>query len=985
MVESRPFRFVAAFLVTMVATACGSRGPMDASTDARADAAWPCPPDWVRYERGGCGPAILLCVPDGGAAPHACDGVDLSRPHVTALPDGGTTTRFYRLPDGGIGGSWPADDWVPTGVPAEGWAPDSGIPSCPTGWQRTSDDTCEPALRTTCPVGSDPLPAGECTPTATSDCPTTEFADVTAESIGARVGRVRAGADPSGADGSTARPFPSVGAAVTAVGDGGWVLIGQGIFDETISVTGMVHIVGRCAAQVTLAGAPDTSTVGSPTIAARGAAARLDLRGVQVRGGGFGVSASGGAHVSLRNVSVDHATQYGVNVDGSGTEATLEGSRVASTRAVSVSGGMGVVVLAGARATVRRTAFVANGFAGLAARGTGSRLVVSDAVVRGTLPSVDGMNGFGLTSQQGALVAATTVLLEDNRAAGVFSSSGARIDISDSVVRGTRPRRDESGGYGLQSQDGGTLVATRVLVAENQSAAAYATSARSVLEVHDCVLRGTRARRDGTGGSALSSQFGASIVASGTLLVNNRDVGALAFGAAARLDLIASVVRDTAPRTDASAGYGLLSQDGATLTAAGVLVVDNTEAGVAAEGNGSRVELRDCIVRRTHARADGTGGFGLVSHQGATLTATRMVIADNHSAGVYAATAGATLELSDSVVRGTTVGGDHTTGEGITSQQGATLVATRVLVSENASAGALAIDGGSRIEIRESVVRRTRENANGRSGYGLTSQGGAMLLASAVLVADNHAVGAYVASGDSRLELHHSEVRNTLSSADGTGGYGILVHERATLTANGVLLRENREIAIWGSASESRLDDIFVTRVGPGLRGGLGAGVVATDGARLVGARISVIDVGGFAVASVPRIDGSLASQTALTDLFIVAVRPSNVNFRRFDASRVAYGLFAGRECALDATHAVIDTGAWGFFRSLGTLTLRDAVITRQDHASGATNGTSATAPLTLDNVVRTGNATDDVLHDVDLVEIDLPPAPQACLRPPCM
>ena len=77
-------------------------------------------------------------------------------------------------------------------------------------------------------------------------------------------------------------------------------------------------------------------------------------------------------------------------------------------------------------------------------------------------------------------------------------------------------------------------------------------------------------------------------------------------------------------------------------------------------------------------------------------------------------------------------------------------------------------------------------------------------------------------------------------------------------------------------------------------------------------------------------------------------------------------------------------TGAWGLFRSLGTLGLHSAVVTRQSHAAGASNGMADGAALVLEGVVRVDNTDDAILRDVDLVEIDLPPPPAPCLAPPC-
>ena len=208
------------WVCALVALVVGCGEPAPAAPDATVGD-WRCPATWVRHARGGCGPAVLLCVPDGGAGLGACEGVDLSRPPVVDDGDGGVATGFWRAPDGAIRGAWkepgepggpPARDWHPPAldgleerVPAADWVPDAGIPSCPAGWARTSDGVCDPRLPTDCPEGSGPLPGGQCTRTALRDCPTGEWPDPGAEAVGAPVLRVREGADDARADGSAAR------------------------------------------------------------------------------------------------------------------------------------------------------------------------------------------------------------------------------------------------------------------------------------------------------------------------------------------------------------------------------------------------------------------------------------------------------------------------------------------------------------------------------------------------------------------------------------------------------------------------------------------------------------------------------------------------------------------------------------------------------------------------------------------------------------
>ena len=868
-VDVRPHCFVAALFAISAGVACGSRGTSDAAADVRADAAWPCPAEWVRYDRGGCGPAILLCTPGGGAALHACDDVDISRPHDIALPDGGATTSFYRLPDGGIGGPWPSDDWVP----------DAGIPSCAAGWRRMADGTCDPALRLDCAAGSDPLPAGECTPTSERDCPTSEYADVSAETIGATVVRVRAGADPSGADGSEARPLTTIAQGVAAAGPDGWVLIAPGSFAETLVFVRGVHLVGQCAAHVTLLGEPMGGGIGLPTVAARGGAARLDLRGMTLRGGGRGIDASGGARVTMRAVTIDGATEHAVLVSGAGTQLTGEGIRITSTRVVDSEGGMALRSAGGGIIEINRSSLVRNAIAAVYARDPGSAITIRATVVRDTQPASDGTFGIGVTSQFAGRVSAFGVVLANNRDSAVLAlGRGSRIEISDGAVTGTLRISRGSRGHGLHAATGATLIATRVLLAGNHSA------------------------------------------------------GAIALGEAARL------------------------------------------------------EISDSVVRGTRSQTDGTRGFGLHADDGGAVVATRVQLVGNRGAGAFSSYPAARLELTDSIVRGTVATPDPASGQGLDCERGAALIGTRVLVERNERSAVSSWDVGSRLQLTDSIVRGTLLATNGASGFGLLCHQGATLIAERVLITQNRAAGVLGSGDGTQLVVTDSAVSGTLERRDGFGGYGMTTQFGATLSAARVLVANNRDTGIWGvDGSSAMLADVVVDVVGRTIHDAFGAGVLATNGAHIRSSRLAIHDVHGFSLAAVPRLQTADTSSASASDLFVAGVGPSGVSFTRLTSAPVSYGLYAGAGCTLDASRAVIDTGDWGFFRSLGTLALRDAVITRQDHAAGATNDTSATAPLTLDNVVRTGNANDEILRDVDLVEIDLPPPPEACLRPPCM
>lgn len=110
---------------TLLASACAE------PTAPVASPSWVCPPSSVATPTGGCGPAAVLCAPDGGAARGACERGDAGGP-------------FRALPDGGLTGAWREPE-QPGGAPARGWRPDAGM-GAPAGWNATRCAICAPTL-----------------------------------------------------------------------------------------------------------------------------------------------------------------------------------------------------------------------------------------------------------------------------------------------------------------------------------------------------------------------------------------------------------------------------------------------------------------------------------------------------------------------------------------------------------------------------------------------------------------------------------------------------------------------------------------------------------------------------------------------------------------------------------------------------------------------------------------------------------------------
>ena len=234
---------------------------------------------------------------------------------------------------------------------------------------------------------------------------------------------------------------------------------------------------------------------------------------------------------------------------------------------------------------------------------------------------------------------------------------------------------------------------------------------------------------------------GGHLSVSDSIVVENRFAGILAWHQGSVLTLEAVEVQDTLPSLDGAYGKGIEILSGASLDATGGLVVGNTEAGIIALDEGTTVLLTDVEVRDTQPTANDRFGWGIFLQSGASLAATGGLVVGNNDAGIIAVNEGTTVLLTDVEVRGTHRGTYVTVAAGLTCQQGALLTASNVVVAEtegpglfsttdgtlsctgcdlidNAFAGAI-VWNGSTLDLSGTTISGTRPDANGT--YSITN------------------------------------------------------------------------------------------------------------------------------------------------------------------------------------------------------------------------------------------------------------------------
>lgn len=397
-------------------------------------------------------------------------------------------------------------------------------------------------------------------------------------------------------------------------------------------------------------------------------------------GGGYGVIAQQGGVVTVRRSLVHGNRSAGLisaQLSASGTPAHIEVAdcvvRDTLPRQRDQLQGYGVIAYQGGEMTVTRSLILRNGNAGVmsmtTSEGHPSRVDIADCEVRGTEGgmAVEGA-GFGLNASDGGRIVASRTLVSRNQKVGVVSGppgpggEGSLVELNDCMIVDTVPvPSDQTEGYGLDAERGGTIVAAHTLIRNNRDFGVISGSTSpdgilSHVELTGCAISDTLPNQgNGQAGNGLRALEGGVIIARQTLIQGNREVGAGASGNTAHVGLFDCVIRDTLPRgSDQARGEGVMAYLGGRVTVARTLIQGNQEGGITAisgapEGISSLVELTDCAVRHTRPSMS-QFGLALGAIQGARINAVRVVLEDSPAGGAELSGSGSRMDLEDVLV-----------------------------------------------------------------------------------------------------------------------------------------------------------------------------------------------------------------------------------------------------------------------------------------------------------------------------------------------
>ena len=654
---------------------------------------------------------------DGGAqadagteVPWRAEPAEAAPPSMTPCPEGGATETMGEVT---VCEPWPAGGWVDCAM-GSGHFP--------------GKQACEPLGR--CPAGQ------------------------WAEDLPDR-GVVYVASGAGGGDGSRDRPFGTIALALRSQGLAKTIALAKGDYPERFTLAAGFTIHGACAAE-TIVGATDAADSGAQIVAR----ANTRLEKLTVRGQRTGLVSPAGASVHLEDVAFERFGTAAILAQG----GTVRGRRVVirdGEGRLTGAFGRGLTATRGGTIEIEQIVIARTRQVAAWAGEDGATIVLRDAMITATLPQrADRTLGFGVQVENGGSVSIVQSVIDGNRQQGV-SVLGGTMSLEDVVVRNTNPGTGDGGGEGVLVLDEGHLEARRVWLANNRHVGLFIQG--STAELEDVLVRGTKPQAsDRHRGQALRLHDVATVTATRTALIGNRDTAVLVFGGSTlrAYDLIITDQQPSAAHAktgnamggDANSVVEVHRGRFERLYSAGVFVT------------GGRWTLEDLIVRDVWpSEYDGGDGMGLAL-LGGDHTLTRAVVEKVRGCGVFVDSVVAPATFSGTDVFVGAVEHDFATGY---FGRGMSLQDT------TASLSRVEIEGGRDVGIHcESAtvsasglrVRHTRKRACVEShcpmkpmGIGMTSLD-ARVVVSDFIIEGNALAGFQVANGGT-LDLSDGEVR----------------------------------------------------------------------------------------------------------------------------------------------------------------------------------------------------------------------------------
>ncbi|MDB4944786.1 MAG: hypothetical protein JWP97_4320 [Labilithrix sp.] len=351
------------------------------------------------------------------------------------------------------------------------------------------------------------------------------------------------------------------------------------------------------------------------------------------------------------------------------------------------------------------------------------------------------------------------------------------------------------------------------------------------------VVRKTQVTPNAGSGFGITVGGGASVAVLDGDISENSDFNVLLVAAGAKATVEHSVVA-RALIGPQQFGDGLVARTGSIADVKTSAFLQDHDAAVTSFGAGTKVTMTDSTLEDT---ANGTEGFGRGAQViGGDLVLERVTVSGNSDVGVISDHG--TVTVKSSVIVGTKPSEDGGGGNGVLATRRGTVVVQKSALVGNQQAGAASVGAGAALTLEDSIVRDSLTDALGSGGFGLSVEGGSVAVArrSTFIANTISAVGAI--DEGTKVTLASCVVTGTLPDARKRGGRALDLEDGAAAELTASAFVGNRDIALFAKGATLSVDQSVVRgTLVQESDGAHGRGIEAASGANVTVRRTSIV------------------------------------------------------------------------------------------------------------------------------------------------
>lgn len=517
---------------------------------------------------------------------------------------------------------------------------------------------CEPQLDGTFPLYG----KKECQPIG-DPCPEETF-PIAIDNLIGDVKYVLSDTDNSG-DGTKENPFNTINSALEQADNGDTIVIGPGIYKETLELEKDINLLGSCV-QKTIIEAPGPH-------GARDSAAiyiisniKTTIKNILITGEQVGINIKAPeAIVNISNIWIFKAKAYGIyakqgniivnNVLISHTLPSIDGKR-----------GRGIGMFYGpCELLIANTTIEANHDMGIQVDKISDNqtplgtLNIQNVIINNTLPrKSDNYFGRGINIINGPIATIKNSLILNNSDVAIAASGiNSEINLYNTVIKNTLSNKaNKEAGFGLMVRHGSKAKLDQVLISNNRTYGIWTDISTSdeptTIEAKNIVIENTNHQEsDLTLGRGIEIRKESIIDLNNALIINNKSTGLVLYGESISANLNDVVITNTKSSAyDESLGRGLVILNGPKVIANRILINENIEAGIQIVGEKTNADFTNLTVINTKSTDNYRDyGLGIIVQDGASLTLSESKISNNKDIGILCIN-NSTINITDVLV-----------------------------------------------------------------------------------------------------------------------------------------------------------------------------------------------------------------------------------------------------------------------------------------------------------------------------------------------